>query len=247
MIQNKLLAIKNSELTQRIADLEKQISVLVTENVSLQNRGISQTESNYRLQSNLGLVESVVTEKFSEILQEIAKVKDQEQIPQSKSLSAVLQALSACRPVTSTPQADREHREYELEWAGLPLLENDSMEASKERSVSVASLADLAMMEELEKSVSPELKEQNNVGKLLLPELSTKVSVLPDVLDSIEEEPSKKRPRKVKTEVKKEDKKKEPVRRKRRPLLNVTNRKRILRSKTPVQEEIENDIFEFVD
>lgn len=277
MVQNKLLAMKNSELTQRVADLESQISQLVTENVALQNRGMSQADSNYRMHTTLDIVESVVAEKVSGILQEIERIRAQEELPESNMLTTLLSALSSCRPVTSTPRGDRDFADFDLgqTWGGLPLLTSAEQAAlnvsteSKERSVSVASLADLAMIDDLEKSVSPESKgeQQNNVGKLLLPELSTKVSVFADqvpqstALVPIDEEeeaegPPTKRTRRgrAKTNVKTEIIKQEPARttRRRKPLSNVTNKRRtpLRRSKTLLvepEEVIDNDIFEFVD
>lgn len=283
MVQNKLLSMKNSELTLRVADLESRITQLVTENVVLQSNTLSKSEANFKIQNTLDLVESVVAEKFAALLQELKEIRAQEELPQSNLLTTLLTALASCRPVTSTPRADREFGEYGSmqTWGGLPLVSSNSGarsmldDGTKERSVSVASLADLAMLDDLEKSISPENRtEQNNVGKLLLPELSTRVSVFSDqqpgvvsthlgpIDEGIEpEEQPRKRTRShsaeaekatpiIKTEIKSE-----PTRgtRKRRPLSNVTNKRRSVlrrRAKTIAShsEEVpDSDIFEFVD
>lgn len=266
-VQNKLLAMKNSELTLKVADLEAKIAQLVAENVSLQSNTLSETDTKFRILNVLDMVESSVADKFSGILQEIREIRAQEQLPQSHVVSALESALVSCRPVTSTPQADREIGTSEQlpTWGGLPL---GSEDVTKERSVSVASLADLAMLDDL-KSESPEVREQNNVGKSLLPELSTRVSVLPDdtltlaskPLEAIDEEEKSetqaKKPvgcqstmkAKIKPEVKAEAKRP----RRRRPLANVTNKRRATlprRAKilsVEPEEQPSDGIFEFVD
>ncbi|SGZ57914.1 CIC11C00000001528 [Sungouiella intermedia] len=266
MVQNKLLAIKNAELTQRIADLESKIAQLVTENVALQNS--SESESKFRIQNTLEIVESVMADRFTGILQEIESIRRQEKLPLSTLLSTLQTALASCGPMSSTPRADGEDNHLGIQaWGNYPLDDDNDQgsENSKERSVSVASLADLAMLEDLGKSSLPETT-QNLVGKLLLPELSTKVSVYFDkngvagqstpLLPIEENDTPRKRTRSVtKTETDKQvdangfqDIKRESRPRKRKPLSNVTNRRRsVLRRKAKEVEEVDSNIFDFVD
>lgn len=264
MVQNKLLAIKNAELTLRIADLENKITQLVTENVALQNS--SENNTAFRIQNTLEIVESMVADRFAGFVHEFENIRTQEKLPPSALLATLLAALSSCGPISSTPRADREGSQLGMQtWGNFGPDQSDhgdSGENSKERSVSVASLADLAMLDELGKSSLPE-PTQNNVGKLLLPELSTKVSVYSDKegisgqstpLLPIDESP-KKRSRSVTKKPGEgqefQDIKKETRPRRRKPLSNVTNRRRaVLRRRAkeadPV-EEVDSNIFDFVD
>lgn len=264
MVQNKLLAIKNAELTLRIADLENRITQLVTENVALQNS--SEHNTAFRIQSTLEVVESMVADRFAGFVQEFESIRAQEKLPPSALLATLLAALSSCGPISSTPRADREGSQLGMQtWGNFGPDQSDNGENgenSKERSVSVASLADLAMLDELGKSTLPE-PPQNNVGKLLLPELSTKVSVFSEKegisgqstpLLPIDESP-RKRIRSVTKKAKEEGQefqeiKKEARPRRRKPLSNVTNRRAVLRRRAkeadPV-EEVDSNIFDFVD
>lgn len=240
--QNKSLAVRNAELTLKVADLEARVQQLEDENALLQCKREFDTESTFRVQSVLDQAETLVADLLGTFVEKLNHIRVQEHVQDSVLLQTLLSALSACRPVTSTPRTERDYTDGEsVLWAGIPLQKMD--ESGKERSVSVASLADLAMIDDLC------MELQNNVGNMLLPELSTKVAVFSD-LTPIKEEPKtdghKAKEQKGKRGQVKKAEARKPRERRRRPLSNVTNRRRALRSRTKV-EEVPDDIFDFVD
>lgn len=187
MVQNKLLAMKNSAMALRITEMELKIGDLIKENATLHQKSKDgHSKSDHTLDLRLRHIEATVLSKVTEILSTLLTIREEEGLPKNPLVSAVTAAIpSVCNTVTtSTPNGDKQGSflgENTVYWAGNLSKSGSPTEGEgcvSERS-SLPSIVDVAMLEDQSRSESPVM----NAGTLL-PDTDEAFSVHQDKIDT---------------------------------------------------------------
>lgn len=187
VVQNKLLAMKNSTMALRITEMELKIGELINENYMLRQKNKEGPDKSDRtLDLRLRHIESTVLGKVSEILSTLLTIREEEGLPENPSISAVTAAMPSIshQVTTSTPNGEKQGSflgENTVNWAGsLPNSLSSTGEGVSTPGFSpLPSLADVAMLEDQSRSESPTL----NTGALL-PDADEGFSALHNEIES---------------------------------------------------------------
>lgn len=159
IVQNKLLAMKNSTMAQQIAEMELRNGELIKENMMLNQRGEGASDKmHHTMDFRLSHIERIVLGKLSEILSTLLKIREEEGLPANPVVSAISEVISRdSQPVTtSTPTVEKQGSflgQDAVCWAG-ELLKSISPAVTTLGNSPVPSVADVAMLEDESKSES---------------------------------------------------------------------------------------------